>query len=344
MMIIFAAAIGIVIILLLGAYLCLHATFGKRCEGNPELKYLTHKDVDNLMAEPISFFSDKGQRLCGAIYTYQGIENPLGLVVFSHGMGGGHLSYTTIIHSLAKSGFVVLAYDNTGTMASDGEALGSFYQAVKDLRAALDFAREDSRLSKYKIILVGHSWGGYAVCQALAFETLHVVGVVAFSPPESFPRVICDNMRQTLGIPMTWLQPALWVASATKDGWKSCHKSSSVLLRIEHTPIMIFQGDEDKAVLFSNSPLSNPAIIKKENITAVICKGRAHNVYQTKEAEHYLGEVFSAIAMAQKQYGKQNIPPEKKSQLYNIDYKLIRQEDSGVMEAVVSFIKKCVGQ
>ena len=52
-----------------------------------------------------------------------------------------------MIHGLAKAGFAVLAYDNTGTMSSGGKALGSFYQAVLDLRSALAFVREDEKLS-----------------------------------------------------------------------------------------------------------------------------------------------------------------------------------------------------
>lgn len=341
---ILATVIGIAAILLLVAYLCLHTAFGKRCEGNPSLKYLTHREIENLMAKPVSFFSDKGQRLCGAVYTHQDVKRPLGLVVFSHGMGGGHLSYTTMIHSLAKAGFAVLAYDNTGTMASEGKALGSFYQAVKDLRAALTFVRGNERLSKYRIVLVGHSWGGYAVCQALAFEEAHVAGVVAFSPPDSAPGIICDNVQQTTGIPMIWLRPALWAVSVVRDGWNSHYKSSSVLLGTDRVPVLILQGDADKAVLLSNSPLSNPAIMKKENITGIIYKDRAHNVYQTKESERYLREVFGAIAVAQRQYGKQNIPPEEKAKLYDIDYKLIRQEDTDVMKTVVDFIRNCVKQ
>ena len=339
-----ATVVGIAVIMISMACLCLHTAFGVRCDGNPELRYLTHKDFKNLEAEPISFLSDKGQRLWGAVYTYQSVEQLWGLVIFSHGMGGGHLSYTTEIHTLAKAGFAVLAYDNTGTMASDGKSLESFYQAVKDLRSAIAFAREDAKLSKYKIVLAGHSWGGYAVCQVLAFEEAYVAGAVAFSPPNSGPDVICKSIRQTIGIPIVWLRPALGVASVIKGGWNSRYKSSSVLLRTRQVPVLILQGDADTIVPLSNSPLSDPAITRKNNITSILYKGRAHNVYQTKEAEQYLSEVFGAIAVAQKRYGKGGLPLEERTRLYNVDYELITREDPRVMKTVVDFIRKCVEQ
>jgi len=84
-------------------------------------------------------------------------------------------------------------------------------------------------------------------------------------------------------------------------------------------------GSADKTVPLSNSPLSDPRVSEKENITCILYDGRAHNVYQTKEAEQYLNEVFDAIAKAEHQYGRK-IPSEKKAQLYDIDYELITKE------------------
>lgn len=331
----------IAILMFLLACLCLQAAFGVRCEGNPSLKYFTQEDFDDLDAKPVSFRSDKGQLIRGAVYTCKGVE-PSALVIFAHGMGGGHLSYTTNIRTIAKSGFAVLAYDNTGTMASEGKSLGSFYQAVKDLRAALDFVHSDEKLCEYKIVLAGHSWGGYTVCQALAFVESQVEGVVAFSPPDSAAGVICDNMAETIGVKMTWLYPALWAASVLRGGWSSRYKCSSVLLKTGSVPVMILQGDADKAVLLKNSPVSKSAVMAKENITGIIYEGRHHNVYQTKESEKYLSEVFAKIAETQKRYGKKGIPEDEKAQLYDIDYELIVREDPDVMKTVTDFISDCV--
>ena len=329
---------------LLMGLLCLKAAFGVRCEGNPDLKYFTAEDFDDLDALPVAFRSDKGQTLRGAVYTCRDVR-PSALVIFAHGMGGGHLSYTTDIRTVAKAGFAVLAYDNTGTMASEGKALGSFYQAVRDIRAALEFVRSDERLSGYKIVLAGHSWGGYTVCQALEFAEEQVEGVVAFSPPENVAGILCDTIRQTAGIPMGWLRPAVWAASVIQGGWKSRRKCSSVLLKTGSVPVMILQGDADTAVSVKNSPLSDAAVMAKENITGILYEGKAHNVYQTKESEKYLTETFAAIGEAQKRYGKKGIPEDERARLYgNIDYELIVQEDMEVMKRVTDFMRDCTGR
>lgn len=337
------ALISIALLSLLLAFLCLQVAFGARCEGNSALKYFTHKDFDDLDAEPISFRSDKGQRLCGAIYTCRNVK-PSALVIFAHGMGGGHLSYTTNIRTIAKAGYAVLAYDNTGTMASEGKALRSFYQAVKDLRAALEFVHDDEKLSKYKIILAGHSWGGYTVCQSLAFAESEVAGVVAFSPPDSAAAVICDSIKQMTGISMAWLRPALWIASVIRGGWSARFSCSSVLLRTNDIPVMILQGDADNSVFLKNSPLSKPAVMEKKNITGILYEGKAHNVYQTKESEKYLNDVFAAISEAQKRYGKREMPEDEKARIYNIDYELIVREDPDVMKTVTDFIGECINR
>ena len=336
------AIVLIVYILILPVLICLvlNAAFGVRCDGNPDLKYFTHEDFDDLDAEPVSFHSDKGQLLRGAVYTCRDVK-PSALVIFAHGMGGGHLSYTTNIRTIAKAGFAVLAYDNTGTMASEGKSLRSFYQAVRDFRAALAFVHGNEKLCKYKIVLAGHSWGGYTVCQALAFAESQVAGVVAFSPPDSAAGVICDSIEQA-GVPMAWLRPAVWAASVLRGGWSSRRKCSSVLLKTDKVPVMILQGDADKTVPIKNSPLSNPAVMEKKNITGIIYEGRAHNVYQTKESEKYLTEVFAGIAEAQKRYGKKEIPKDEKARLYDIDYELIVREDPDVMKTVTDFISDCV--
>lgn len=60
-------------------------------------------------------------------------------------MGGGHLSYTTEIDFFAKRGYLVLAYDQTGTMASDGKALRGMGQGFRDLLCAMQFAKENEK-------------------------------------------------------------------------------------------------------------------------------------------------------------------------------------------------------
>lgn len=164
-----------------------------------------------------------------------------GLSYSRTGMGGGHLSYMTEIHTFAAAGFAVLAYDNTGTCASDGKKLVGFYQAVRDLRCALAFVRGRQDLSRLPVVLAGHSWGGYAVCQSLAYAGDAVSGVVALSAPESVSRTICDMMSGALGVKMGWMRPFFSAVLLLSDGLGAVRRTSAVLKK-STVPVLLLHG------------------------------------------------------------------------------------------------------
>ena len=179
----------LIAILYLFANTILNLIFGKRCEGNPNLKYFTADDFEELNASKIEFKSDKGQSLRGYVYQNNKIkENDIkGLLVFVHGMGAGHFSYTTEINTLAKNGYKVLAYDNTGTCMSDGKKLNGFYQSVIDLKHCLEYIKTNSDLNNYNLGLIGHSWGAYTVCQSLKYES-NEKAVIGMSGPDTLEK------------------------------------------------------------------------------------------------------------------------------------------------------------
>ena len=160
-----ALAAGILYLL---ARSILRKAFGSRQEGAPGVKYFHAEDFPGLNAEPVSFASDKA-RLRG--YWYSCYSDCRGIVIFVHGMGGGHTAYTTEINALARAGYRVLAYDNTGTMLSDGPELYGLNQALSDLSAAYDFAWSANRAWQLPITLVGHSWGAFTVCNFIELRS-----------------------------------------------------------------------------------------------------------------------------------------------------------------------------
>ena len=73
-----------------------------RCDDMGLARYFTHKDFPGLQAEPFSFKDDAGgNTLRGNFYSYPNYREDR-IVVFDHGMGGGHLSYMREIEMLAK--------------------------------------------------------------------------------------------------------------------------------------------------------------------------------------------------------------------------------------------------
>ena len=130
--------------------------FGVRSDGNPALRYFQAKDFENLQAEDISFVSDKGQTLRGCIYSDMRVKEPKGLVIWVHGFGAGHNAYTTEIAYLAAQGYLVLGYDNTGCVLSDGKGVGGLIQGAIDASYAVRYVQNEPRLKQYKRVLVGH--------------------------------------------------------------------------------------------------------------------------------------------------------------------------------------------
>ncbi len=333
-MIYFIIAVLLIAALVLGFGLLVYQiAFGKRCMGNKRLKYFTHEDFDGLRAAPIEFKSDKGQTLKGNLYLKAGVRQPCALVIFSHGFGGGHRSYMTEINTFAQNGFAVLAYDNTGTFTSQGKSLVGFSQGVKDLKAAIEYSDSNEKLKRLPKILVGHSWGGYSVCQSLA-DSEGISGAVTFSAPETGYQALCGFVGKNASI----LLPLFKLIFLLKEGKTALVKCSDIVARTT-VPTLMLHGDCDPVVTPSASPITNPAVQSNNNVTTIMYENRCHNVYQTAESEEYLGEVMAGIEALKK---IKNPSREEIEFCYDIDYELITREDPVVMQNVINFMKNCI--
>ncbi|MEE1219516.1 MAG: alpha/beta fold hydrolase [Ruminococcus sp.] len=126
-------------------------------------------DFEGLERTQHKFKSDKGQMLTG--YMYSSDESEKGVVVLAHGFGsGGHNRYMDVANYFAQNGYYVFAYDATGNDESEGDAVGGLPQGVIDLEHAISFVKQTDDYGKLPIVLFGHSWGGYSVCNALKYH------------------------------------------------------------------------------------------------------------------------------------------------------------------------------
>lgn len=263
---------AVLIILTVAANAVLNsAGFSKRCEGNENLKYLKAKNFDNLNARPISFKSDKNQTLNGFIYSGAKTDKYKALIIFSHGMGAGHLSYTTEINYFAQKGYLVLAYDNTGTCSSEGKKLYGFAQGVIDLNSAIRFASSRDDIKELPILLMGHSWGGYSVCNAPALASdVDIRGIVAFSPFNSVNRLISDIAKLKLKIGLSFLHPFFDAVNFFRFGKNGLLKSCTTIASNE-IPTLILHGGNDMASKYKKQSRRT----KKPNFRKSKCKNSA---------------------------------------------------------------------
>lgn len=138
----------------------------------------------------LSFFSGKNE-LTGYLY---GANCRKGLIIISHGMGVISDYYLPEILRFVAEGYMVLSFDNTNYRKNSGRFNG-FAQGVKDLSAAIEFAKQ----WELPITLMGHSMGGYCVCAVLNYSTVSIKNVIAIAgfnrPFEAIKSFIKQNIK-----------------------------------------------------------------------------------------------------------------------------------------------------
>ena len=161
----------VIVLLLIGWWafcvMMYNENFNVRCDSyGPQM--LRTEDFDALECREYSFASDKGQKLAGYLYSVGSDQH--GIVVIAHGFGEGHNSYMDVANYFAANGYYVFAYDATGCDKSEGEGVGGVPQGVIDLDHAISFIEGNNDIPELPIVLFGHSWGGYCVCNVLNYH------------------------------------------------------------------------------------------------------------------------------------------------------------------------------
>jgi uncharacterized protein len=123
-----------------------------------------------------------GSRLNAIIYLAAGSE-PHGTVLLMHGFPGNEQNLD-LAYTLRRAGWNVLFPHYRGSWGSAGNF--SFSNAIEDSQATLDFARDPANVKKYridtkKLVLIGHSMGGFMVAYTGAHNP-DVAGIAMISP------------------------------------------------------------------------------------------------------------------------------------------------------------------
>jgi len=140
-----------------------------------------------------------GEKLLGVFYLAAG-AGPHPTLVLMHGFPG-YEQNLDLAQAIRRAGWNVLAVHYRGSWGVKGTF--SFTHAIEDADAEVAFVRDPANIVKYhidpnKIVVLGHSMGGYMVASAAAHDP-KVAGVVmisawniggSFPPPEAGQAVI----------------------------------------------------------------------------------------------------------------------------------------------------------
>lgn len=313
--IVLAVIIFILLALFLMAFLVNGAAFGRRCDKNPLLTYFTAEDF-SLSAQTVEIPFKKGEVLRAVIYKKEGVPQKQNLIIFCHGMGPGHIAYTTEIAYFCGLGYTVLAPDYYGCNLSDGKKITSFDMGSASVERAIDYAREN--MPGYGgIYLVGHSWGGWtAICAGYAKQ---VDKIVAISAPDRPDRAILTAASSRLPkFIVVLLKPFIRLVCGDKSAAKLVQKC--------RCPVLLVQGGLDKTVPSQNAVFS---LVVGRHITKYLAKGKGHNPYNTTAAEERLSKLSQGLADV-KNTGEEFFK--------QFDYKAATEEDEFVMGEIARFL------
>lgn len=278
--------------------------------------YFSAKDFEGLHAEPFSFRGNNGQTLKGNFYYYNNpCENRI--IVFDHGMGGGHLSYMREIEMLARHGYTVFAYDHTGCMESEGESTVGFTQSLADLDCCLKVLKADGKYKNRAFSVVGHSWGGFSTLNISAFhpDLTHIVVLSGFVSVDIIASRFASLKKYVKAIE----------AEANPD-YVNCNGADS--LKNTKAKALLIYSDNDKMV---NREINYDYLVSelsgRENTTFILEKNKDHNPNYTGDAVKYLAEYLATLNKKKKQLKTQQ---QKKDFVASFDWKRMTAQDEKV--------------
>jgi len=285
--------------------------------------YFSAEDFPGLRREPYGFRAEAGHRLQGYFYSY---ENPIPgrLVVFDHGMGGGHRAYMREIQLLAEHGYLVFAYDHTGCMESEGAGCGGFGQSLSDLNACLTALKGADRYRELAISVVGHSWGGFSTMNisALHPDVKHQVALSGFLSVEQIVRQSFSGLMKLFVKDILRLEQAANPASLAVNGVDSLRKTGAQVL-------LIHSADDQSVRCDRHFDLLQRELAGRDNIRFLRLEGRGHNPNYTGDAVRYLGEYLARLGQLRRQ--KEPLTPQQKAAfLAEWDWRRMTDQDAGV--------------
>lgn len=265
-------------------------------------EYLRWEDFEDFARETVTFPSGD-ETLTGYIYGKDNTSQ--GLVVVSHGLGSYSEGYISETKYFVDNGFMVFAYDNTGSGASTGDSCVGLAQSAIDLDNALNYVEQNPVFDGLPICLYGHSWGGYAVTAVLNYDH-DIKAVASFAGYNSCMQEMMYVGRSLIGSAAYAEYPFMWLRQYIAFGDRMNLTAADGINRAEDTAVMIVQGDLDDFVGFDGPCIyANRDKITNPRTQFVLLEGRDHNgvmMDQSRERLDYMKKMDEDYNRLREQY------------------------------------------
>ena len=303
-----------------------------RQDGSPLLSYFSVADFQGLQRTPFNFEGNNGQKLQGYYYYYPSPKKDR-LIIFDHGMGGGHDSYMKEIELIARRGYIVFSYDHTGCKESGGENSVGFAQSLCDLDHAINALRSAKEYADAKFTVIGHSWGGFA---SLNISALHpdidsCVSLSGFIGVERMVEQFFSGILKLYRPSVLRLEREANPMYSLIDARKSLKDSSARILYIA--------SDDDPVVKTEyHFNALRKALSDKKNFEFLLVHGKKHNPNYSSEAVIELGKMSAAMTEGIK---KKSFETAEAADTFrnSWNWEKITEQDEELWEKIFDFIE-----
>ncbi|TDR22353.1 alpha/beta hydrolase family protein [Marinicella litoralis] len=199
-------------------------------------------------------FDSHGDRLNGILYQADGL-GPHPTVVLLHGYPGNEKNLD-LAQSMRRAGYNVLFFHYRGAWGSEGTF--SFTHVIEDVGSAINYLRNQAdkyRIDSEKILVVGHSMGGFAALQGAAKDKQ--VKCVAGIAPADFG-LVANIFQTNIDAANNFASGAdgltmlnNWSGSKAIDELKNNRDAFSLVglaPKLKGKSVLLVAGDKDKAV------------------------------------------------------------------------------------------------
>lgn len=218
-------------------------------------------------------------------YDY-GKENTRGLVIICSGMGGTGDDYMEFAIRFIDDGYRVITFNYTGVGSSEGKSMRGLYQSEIDLDTLLTYIEDQNEYDNLPIYLIGHSWGGFAVCSAMNYQH-RVNAVVSMAGFNDGAELFTEQGVQMAGDGFYLFYPQFWVIQKVQFG-SVMDKTAVDGINNTNIPFLIIQGKEDNlitpdklAIYAHKDEITNP------NVQYVLNDGDHEGVFKSTDAFMY---------------------------------------------------------
>ncbi len=302
----------------------------ERCDDLGVAYYFSSDDFEGLKKHEYSFKAGQGHKLQGYFYWY---DNPKEnrLIIFEHGMGGGHCSYMREIEKIAKKGYMVFSYDHTGCMQSEGEGTNGFAQSLNDLDNCIKDLVNERKFKENEITVIGHSWGGFSALNIAAFYP-DLKSIVAISGFSSVKRMIEQYFA---GFMHRYSDK---VYELEKNANPKYVKYDAVeTLKESNIPTLIIHSADDQMVKRQHFDTMRNAVGDKKGIEFVLLDGKGHNPNYTEDAVKYKDAFFAQLTEKLKK-NQLETPQQKANFVAEYDWVKMTNQDEKVWKVIFDFI------